>query len=205
MSQHSAGPDRAERPILGGTQIWVGLFGALLDQVRDASCGRPTVFSQQRGDLTPAVEPAQPDLPADNQADEQDERRVLGRQRALGLHTPAEFLIQPLDHVGIRYERGAVSKVHGRETRSVKRALGGYPGIASRARRDPGGNARCVMPVELGAGCPRYGGGSRDRGSWGARRMGRPLTYDELRARVSIWPPLRLARMRCERESVGVV
>ena len=35
--------------------------------------------------------------------------------------------------------------------------------------------------------------------------MGRPLTYDELRARVSIWPPLRLARMRCERESVGVV
>lgn len=31
------------------------------------------------------------------------------------------------------------------------------------------------------------------------------MTYDELRARVSSWPPLRLARMRCERESVGVV
>jgi putative transposase len=42
-------------------------------------------------------------------------------------------------------------------------------------------------------------------GHLGARRLGRPVTYDELRARVSIWPPLRLARMRCERESVGVV
>jgi hypothetical protein len=28
---------------------------------------------------------------------------------------------------------------------------------------------------------------------------------DGLRARVSRWPPLRLARMRFERESVGVV
>jgi hypothetical protein len=43
------------------------------------------------------------------------------------------------------------------------------------------------------------------QGRWGARRMGRPLTYHEPRARVSIWPPLRLARMRCERGSVGVV
>ena len=59
--------------------------------------------------------------------------------------------------------------------------------------------------VERGGGVPALWWGSRDRGSWGARRMGRPLTYDELRARVSIWPPLRLARMRCERESVGVV
>ena len=29
--------------------------------------------------------------------------------------------------------------------------------------------------------------------------------YDELRARVSSWPPLRLARLRRERESVVVV
>jgi hypothetical protein len=43
------------------------------------------------------------------------------------------------------------------------------------------------------------------QGRWGARRMGRPLTYHEPRVRVSIWPPLRLARMRCERGSVGVV
>jgi hypothetical protein len=36
-------------------------------------------------------------------------------------------------------------------------------------------------------------------------RSGRPLLLDGLRARVSRWPPLRLARMRFERESVGVV
>ncbi len=35
--------------------------------------------------------------------------------------------------------------------------------------------------------------------------MGRPLSEDGLRARVSSWPPLRLARMRRERGSVGVV
>ena len=37
------------------------------------------------------------------------------------------------------------------------------------------------------------------------RRLGRPFLYDAPRARVSSWPPLRLARMRFERESVGVV
>src|SRR5205823_12415384 len=30
-------------------------------------------------------------------------------------------------------------------------------------------------------------------------------SLDGLRARVSTWPPLRLARLRCERGSVGVV
>jgi len=34
---------------------------------------------------------------------------------------------------------------------------------------------------------------------------GRPFLYDDLRARVSSWPPLRPARLRRERESVGVV
>ncbi len=35
--------------------------------------------------------------------------------------------------------------------------------------------------------------------------MGRPSRTYGLRARWCNWPPLRLARMRCERESVGVV
>lgn len=35
-------------------------------------------------------------------------------------------------------------------------------------------------------------------------RAGRPLD-DGLRARAVIWPPLRLARMRCERGSVVAV
>ena len=39
----------------------------------------------------------------------------------------------------------------------------------------------------------------------GARRCGQAVVYDELRARVSSWPPLRLARLRRERGSVGVV
>src|SRR3954471_9854099 len=45
-------------------------------------------------------------------------------------------------------------------------------------------------------------------GTWGTGstqvRAGRPLN-DGLRARAVIWPPLRLARMRCERGSVVAV
>src|SRR5665213_561154 len=50
-----------------------------------------------------------------------------------------------------------------------------------------------------------YGATVRDRGIREQRRLGRPFLYVGLRARVSSWPPLRLAWMRCERESVGVV
>ena len=39
----------------------------------------------------------------------------------------------------------------------------------------------------------------------GARRCGQADLLDELRARVSSWPPLRPARLRRERGSVGVV
>ena len=39
----------------------------------------------------------------------------------------------------------------------------------------------------------------------GARRCGQADAFDEPRARVSSWPPLRLARLRRERESVVVV
>ena len=46
---------------------------------------------------------------------------------------------------------------------------------------------------------------SGTRGIWERTRLGRPFLYVALRARVSSWPPLRLARLRFERESVGVV
>ena len=49
-----------------------------------------------------------------------------------------------------------------------------------------------------------YGATVRNRGLRGTR-MGRPFLLGGLRARVSSWPPLRLARLRCERVSVGVV
>jgi hypothetical protein len=42
------------------------------------------------------------------------------------------------------------------------------------------------------------------QGCW-RNQLGQPNLHDELRARVSTWPPLRPARLRCERESVVVV
>jgi hypothetical protein len=57
----------------------------------------------------------------------------------------------------------------------------------------------------LGVRVGEYGATVRDRGVWEQTRSGRPVLFDGLRARVSSWPPLRLARMRRERESVGVV
>ena len=80
MSQHSAGPDREEGPIWAIPRYGVGPSNAILGQMRDASCGRLTARAQHRGDLTPAIEPAQSDLPADHEAEEQDERGVLGGQ-----------------------------------------------------------------------------------------------------------------------------
>jgi hypothetical protein len=55
--------------------------------------------------------------------------------------------------------------------------------------------------------CPRSWRMVRPSGTEapGARRCGQADAHDELRARVSSWPPLRLARLRRERESVVVV
>src|SRR3954453_5877103 len=50
-----------------------------------------------------------------------------------------------------------------------------------------------------------YGATVRGRGALRQTWTGRPVSFDGLRARVSRWPPLRLARMRRERGSVGVV
>jgi hypothetical protein len=71
-------------------------------------------------------------------------------------------------------------------------------------------NDRCRRSTALGTGMrisvPRFGRGRRDRGVWcgteapGARRCGQADAYDELRARVGSWPPLRPARLRCERD-----
>ena len=47
-----------------------------------------------------AVDLPQLDLSAGHEAEEQDQRRVLGRERALSLHAPPEFLVEALDDVG---------------------------------------------------------------------------------------------------------
>jgi hypothetical protein len=100
MSQHSSGPDREKAPSRENTQIRVGPSNAILAATRDASCGRLAARAQHGGDLAPAIESTQADLPADHETEPQDERGVLGGQRALRLHAPAELLVQPLDDVG---------------------------------------------------------------------------------------------------------
>ena len=57
-------------------------------------------LADHRAELRVAVELAQRDLAGGDEAEEEDERTVLGGQRALRLHAPAELLVQPLDAVG---------------------------------------------------------------------------------------------------------
>ena len=59
--------------------------------------------------------------------------------------------------------------------------------------------------VRLRISCPRRMVRPSGTEAPGARRCGQADLFDELRARVSSWPPLRLARLRRERESVVVV
>ena len=59
----------------------------------------PELSVDHGGELPVAVELSQLDLTARDEAEEQDERAVLARQRALGLHSPAEFSVEPLDDV----------------------------------------------------------------------------------------------------------
>src|SRR3954447_11424849 len=64
-----------------------------------------------------------------------------------------------------------------------------------------------TMPVPTFGGIDTvlaYGATIRDRGT-GSTKCGQADVHDELRARVCSWPPLRLARLRRERGSVGVV
>src|SRR5919205_1252553 len=84
-----------------------------------------------------------------------------------------------------------------------------------RARRRVG---RCEFSARLLAGMllsgatgsverdnpPAVSWDNRDRGA-GSTWSGQAGVSDELRARVVIWPPLRLARVRRERGSVSVV
>jgi hypothetical protein len=62
--------------------------------MRDASGRRSASLREDGRDVAPSVDPAQPDLAADNESDEQDERGIFGGQATLGLHTPAELLVQ---------------------------------------------------------------------------------------------------------------
>lgn len=67
--------------------------------MRDASCGRLATPAEHRRDVAPSIDTPQPDLAAGHETEEQDQRRVLGRQAALRLHPAPELLVQPLNHV----------------------------------------------------------------------------------------------------------
>jgi hypothetical protein len=61
-----------------------------------------------------------------------------------------------------------------------------------------------MMPPSCAGPTSRYDALIQDRGI-GSTEVGQAATESELRARSSIWPPLRPTWMRCERESVVVV
>ena len=67
-----------------------------------SSCGPRGLLPEHGGDLLPAVNSPQPDLPARHEAEEQHEGRVLARQGALRLHAPAEFFVEPLNRFVVR-------------------------------------------------------------------------------------------------------
>src|SRR5262249_32336035 len=98
MGQHSSG-GTAKKPDSGDSPDSGRPANAIMETMRDASCGGQAARAQDCRDLAPAIEATQADLPADHEAEEQDERGILGRQRALGLHSSTEFLVQPLNDI----------------------------------------------------------------------------------------------------------
>jgi hypothetical protein len=60
----------------------------------DASCRAPLSLTEHCRDVAPPVEPLQPDLAADDEPEEQDERSIFGRETPLGLHAASKLLVQ---------------------------------------------------------------------------------------------------------------
>jgi hypothetical protein len=89
-----AGKTWCREVLVSGSLVWVSPL-----PMRDTSGRRSASLTEDGRDVAPSVDPAQPDLAADDESEEQDERSVFGRQATLGLHTPAELLVQPLNHV----------------------------------------------------------------------------------------------------------
>jgi hypothetical protein len=79
IAQDSSGSGRQEDTISGDTRVSVDGWNAILTPTRDASCRRSPALAQHGRDLAPAVEAPQPDLATGHEAEEEDQRRVLGR------------------------------------------------------------------------------------------------------------------------------
>ena len=67
--------------------------------MRDASCDASPSRAEHPRDVAPSIEAPQSDLSAGHEAEEEDQRRVLGWQATVGLHPAPELLVQPLNHV----------------------------------------------------------------------------------------------------------
>jgi len=103
MPQHSSDRDRGERTRVEDSREHAQRapnIAALASRARDASCRRRGASAQHHSNLAPAVDPAQSDLAAHHKAEEQDQRGVFSRERALGLYAATEFLVEPLDDIG---------------------------------------------------------------------------------------------------------
>ena len=77
MTEDSSTLDGRKGPILRAARIGVGPSDATLEPLRElrsefSSCGRPPALTEHGRDLAPAVEPAQPDLAAGDEAEEED-------------------------------------------------------------------------------------------------------------------------------------
>src|SRR5207245_3764240 len=95
-----------------------------------------------RGDLPPAVDPAQLDLPAGHETEEQDDRGFFAWQRALRLHTAAKLFVKTFDHVR-RPERLPLPLGKSEEREELVAALAEARHESGRrlSKRRPGGQA----------------------------------------------------------------
>src|SRR5205823_14438824 len=73
--------------------------GSLRGQAVCSSCRYRRVLTEHRGDLPPAIDLSQLDLPTGHEAEEQDQRGLFARQRALRLHAAPEFFVESLNHI----------------------------------------------------------------------------------------------------------
>jgi hypothetical protein len=106
-----------------------------------------------------------------------------------------------VDHSNIYkqfYRRVVGWKMATRTDGSARFGVQGFDGVGARYEE-----FGAVFPAGIWVD-PAYGATIRDRGAR-STMCGQAVLYDEPRVRVSSWAPLRLTRLRCERESVVVV
>jgi len=77
MVQRTSERDCQKDAILEHPLVWVRPSNGILAPMRDASCCSPPL-PEHRWDVTPPIDAPQPDLAASHEAEEEDQRRVLG-------------------------------------------------------------------------------------------------------------------------------